>query len=265
MTETAGNGNQGRGNRESFPFPLSSSGFRSIIFDCDSTLVTIEGIDVLAGDRMEEIGQLTERAMQGEIALEEVYGRRLAIIDPTREAVEAVGAAYLASLVEDAREVVAALLWLGKDVRILSGGLRPPVEAVATDLGIPTERVAAVGIRFDGSGKYLDFERDSPLARSGGKPDAIRAWDVPSPALLVGDGATDLEARPAVDCFAAFMGVAYREPVATGADVVLRALAPVLALAAGDADRERLRASRWADLLDRGDALLHAARKRASA
>lgn len=244
-----------------------SEGFASIVFDCDSTLVTIEGIDELAGEKAGEIRELTELAMEGAIALEEVYGRRLAIIDPTREAVDAVGAAYRSTLVADAREVVAALRWLGKQVWIVSGGLRPPVEAVARELGVEPERVAAVGIEFDADGRYLDFERDSPLARSGGKPDVIRAWGLPRPTLLVGDGATDLEARPAVDCFAAFMGVAYREAVAAGADVVLAAptLAPVLALAAGVHDRERLRASEWGALLDRGEALLAHPSKRVSA
>lgn len=245
----------------------SSTGFASVVFDCDSTLVAIEGIDELAAERREEIRELTDLAMEGAIALEEVYGRRLAIIDPTREAVAAVGAAYLASLVADAREVVAALHWLGKEVWIVSGGLRPPVEEVARALGVEPARVAAVGIDFDASGRYLDFERDSPLARSGGKPDVVRGWRLPAPSLLVGDGATDLEARAAVDCFAAFMGVAYRETVAAGADVVLTAptLAPVLALAAGVDDRERLRSSGWAPLLERGAALLADAPKRVPA
>jgi phosphoserine phosphatase len=118
-----------------------------------------------------------------------------------------------------------------------------------------------VGISFDGEGHYLDFERDSPLARSGGKADVLAAWSLPRPALLVGDGATDLEARAAVDCFAAFTGVVHRPAVAEAADLVLSApsLAPVLALAADEAERERLRGSRWAGLLRRGEEMLAAA------
>jgi hypothetical protein len=63
-----------------------------------------------------------------------------------------------------------------------------------------------------------------------------------------------------VDLFAAYMGVVHREAVASGADVVLRdeSLSPVLSLAATREDRARLRLSRWADLLARGDALLAA-------
>jgi phosphoserine phosphatase len=172
--------------------------------------------------------------------------------------VEAVGREYVAALLPDAREVVAALRWLGKTVRIVSGGLRPPVEHVARELGLGAADVAAVEIEFGADGAYRGFESASPLARSGGKEGVIRAWNLPRPALLVGDGHTDLEARPAVDAFVAYMGVVWRPAVAEGADFLLRdlSLAPVLALAAGDADRQRLQASEWADVLARGEAAL---------
>jgi hypothetical protein len=39
--------------------------------------------------------------------------------------------------------------------------------------------------------------------------------------LFVGDGATDLEARPAVDTFAAFTGVVDRPEISAQADVVI--------------------------------------------
>jgi phosphoserine phosphatase len=234
----------------------------SIVFDCDSTLVSVEGIDELAGPRIAEVRALTDAAMQGAIPLEEVYGRRLEIIQPSRDDVARLGELYVDTLVEDARETIAALLWLEKTVRVISGGLRPPVEAVAMALGLGPEAVAAVGIDFSAEGRYAGFDAQSPLARSGGKADVVREWGLPRPSVLVGDGATDLEAKPEVDLFVAYMGVAYREAVAAGADVVLsrRSLAPALALAAGDLDRERLRGSAWAPLLERGDALLSSPR-----
>ena len=234
------------------------SGFRSVVFDCDSTLAAIEGIDELAGPRIAEVRALTDAAMDGALPLEEVYGRRLALIRPSRVQVEALGSAYVDALVDDARAVVAALLWLGKDVRVLSGGLRPAVQAIAAELGLRPEAVGAVDIWFDPDGDYAGFDRDSPLARNGGKPEAILKWSLPRPTVLVGDGATDLEARRAVDCFAAFMGVVYRSAVADAADIVVRApsLAPILALAASPEERLRLRDSQWATVMERGEELL---------
>jgi phosphoserine phosphatase len=233
--------------------------FATVVFDCDSTLAHVEGIDELAGSHADEIRELTERAMEGTLPLEEVYGRRLEIIRPTRAQVEALGRDYVAALVPDARETVAGLRFLGKTVRVVSGGLLPAVLAVAAELGIAEDDVRAVAVRFDDAGEYAGFDDASPLARSGGKEAVLRGWSLPRPALMVGDGATDLEARPAVDAFAAYMGIAFREAVAAGADFVLRdpSLAPVLSLAADAADRARLSASPFAALLERGDRLLH--------
>lgn len=227
-----------------------------MLFDCDSTLAAIEGIDVLAREHRREIHQLTEAAMRGELPLEQVYGRRLEIIRPDRASVEALARAYREALVPDAAEVIAALRAAGVDVRIISGGLLPAVASLGAFLDLPAGAVAAVDIVFDAAGDFAGWERTSPLARSGGKADVIRAWEpLPRPAMFVGDGATDLEAREAVDIFVGYAGVIARENVLTLADVVLRApsLAPVLALALRDeaaaGDAAPLYRRGW-DLLD---------------
>ena len=63
------------------------SRFNSIIFDVDSTLSGVEGIDWLAAQRGPEIeawsAALTEKAMEGEIPIEAVYGERMRIVKPT--------------------------------------------------------------------------------------------------------------------------------------------------------------------------------------
>jgi phosphoserine phosphatase len=227
------------------------SGFASVVFDCDSTLVAVEGIDELSGPFRDRITALTDAAMDGSVPLEEVYGRRLEIIRPTRAQVDEVGAQYVRTLMPHARETVAALRWLGKTVRIVSGGLLPAVLAAARELGMADEDVAAVAIRFDASGAYAGFDTASPLARSNGKAQVIAAWNLPRPSLLVGDGATDREARPAVDAFAAYAGVVERPAAVDGADFVLRepSLAAVLALACTEEDRARLADTQWGVLL----------------
>lgn len=211
--------------------------FRSVLFDCDSTLSRLEGIAELAGEHRAEIDRLTSAAMRGTVPLEQVYAHRLDIVRPTRARLEALGAEYVSALVPGARETVAALVAEGVDVRVLSGGLRPAVLVLSRALGLPDEAVAAVDVYFDARGAYAGFDTASPLARSGGKAEMIAAWrpEPGRPSMLVGDGATDLEARDVVDCFVAFAGVAERAAVVAGADVVIRdpSLAPVLPLARG--------------------------------
>jgi phosphoserine phosphatase len=212
--------------------------FRTVLFDCDSTLSAIEGIDELAVNCREDVERLTDAAMRGRIPLEEVYGRRLELVRPTRAAVEALGRTYVARLVPDARETVAALQAAGVDVRVISGGLLPAVLTAADALGIDRDHVDAVDVLFAADGSYAGFDSASPLAMTGGKQRAIERWNINRPAMMVGDGSTDLEARPAVDMFVAFAGVVERPAVVQAADAVVRAnsLAPVLPLALNDDD-----------------------------
>ena len=207
--------------------------FRTVLFDCDSTLSAIEGIDELAVHCRDDVEALTDAAMRGRIPLEEVYGRRLSLVRPTRAAVHALGEQYVARLVPDAIETVRALQIAGVDVRIISGGLLPAVLAVARAVDVPTSHVMAVDVVFDPDGSYASFDVSSPLTKSGGKRIAIERWNVERPAMMVGDGTTDLEARSVVDLFVAFAGVVERPSVVQAADVVVRSnsLAPLLPIA----------------------------------
>ena len=194
----------------------SAPPFGTLVFDCDSTLSSVEGIDELAGPLKSEIAGLTERAMAGEIALEAVYGARLQRIAPTRDAVAALGAQYCATTVPHARELVAALADLDKRVCIVSGGIRQAVLELARHLGVPDENVYAVDVFHNRAGGYVGFDEDSPLARSGGKLEVLREIaraDRAGGVALVGDGQTDLEAAPAARRFVAFGGVVRRAEV----------------------------------------------------
>lgn len=212
-----------------------SPAFRTVLLDCDSTLSALEGIDELAAEHRQEIAALTAAAMRGELPLEEVYGRRLAVVRPGRERVEALGRAYVAAMVPGAREAVAALRDAGVHVRVLSGGLRPAVLRIAREVGIPDTAVGAVDVFFTSDGAYAGFDAASPLTRSGGKAEAVRRWlaELPRPILMVGDGVTDAEARPPADAFAAFTGVIERPAVVAVADAVARTMDEVVALALG--------------------------------
>lgn len=215
----------------------ASRRFGTVVFDCDSTLSALEGIEELAADHREEVVALTEAAMRGAVPLEEVYARRLERVRPSRAEVEALGRRYIETMVPDARAVAAALRDEGVTLRVISAGLLPAVRMLARELGVADEAVAAVGIHFAADGEYAGFERSSPLASSGGKKVLLERWAaaLPRPLMMVGDGANDLAARPPVDRFVAFAGVVERPAVVAAADVVIRArsLAPVVPLALG--------------------------------
>ena len=88
---------------------------------------------------------------------------------------------------------------------------------MAAALSIPQSHVIANELLFDpGTGAYAGFNSDQPTSRSGGKlavAQQLRAAGH-APLVMVGDGATDLEARAAdgsgADCFIGFGGTRVR-------------------------------------------------------
>jgi phosphoserine phosphatase len=232
--------------------------FSHVIFDCDSTLSSVEGIDFLARSQTldEAVTALTDAAMAGDVDLTDVYAARLNMLQPSRQAVAELRSAYKRHIVTGAREVIEALHEIGTQVYIVSGGLAEPVEDFAVHLGIDVANVRAVAARHDslsgdwwksGHGRadetYAGFEGGA-LTRSDGKAEIIASLleEKPGLSMLVGDGASDLSAADAVDLFVGFGGVVRRERVAAEAPVFIDtpSLAPVLPIAAGPGGRQRL-------------------------
>ncbi len=196
------------------------SRYTHVFFDCDSTLTTVEGIDVLAvnaglGERVKE---LTQAAMEGLIDLDEIYGERLQAINATRGDIRALREVYKRHTVEDAAAVVNMLMALGHQLYIISGGLYEPVREFGVSLGVPPDHIRAVDVDYDKlagewwrgretgidnkEDRYLDY-RKGALAVSDGKADIIKQLlsGRSGRSLLVGDGTSDLQAARAVDLF----------------------------------------------------------------
>jgi phosphoserine phosphatase len=199
--------------------------FRAVVLDVDSTLCGIEGIDWLAARRGPDvatsIARLTERAMEGAISLESVYGERLAVIRPTAAEVADLARAYADALAPGAREAIFRMRGEGVRVALVSGGIRQAIRPLARDLGFSDAGVHAVALSFDESGAFAGYDTTSPLATQRGKKDVIAQLALPRPSLAVGDGASDVAMRESADAFAAFTGFARREPVVRAADYVV--------------------------------------------
>lgn len=211
-----------------------SKPFGLAIFDVDSTLVTIEGIDRLA-DGDPRIAELTDQAMNGTIAIDEVYAKRLDIVRPTLTRVRELGDEYIRSVTPGAIDTIRALRNQGVDVHLVTAGIEQAILPLAEHLGLSKRAVHAVRLSFDSDGNYVDFDRSSPLTRNGGKETVVINLRVRAKGrvLMVGDGASDLEAKPAVDLFIGFGGVVARERVRAGSHryIDVLDLTPVLKFA----------------------------------
>ena len=244
-----------------------------VIFDCDSTLSTIEGIDELARMTGHEydVATLTKRAMEGDIPLEAVYGHRLVTANPNQEQVRAIANLYRETVIPDAKTVIEALQAMGTKVFIVSGGLIEPVRDFGVWLGIPREHIFAVNMEYDQlAGKwwrywdlpggdnpqanYLAVE-SNPLTGTRGKNQVITRIRAAHPGrvILIGDGGSDLEAASEVDLFVGFGGAEFRQRVADESPIYIHALtlAPILPLALGQLGNTPRFALLWAEGLQK--------------
>ncbi|MCX7095165.1 MAG: HAD-IB family phosphatase [Methylobacter sp.] len=195
--------------------------FDVICFDCDSTLSKIEGIDELAGrvGLGEAMAKLTDAAMNGEVPLEAVYEQRLSLIRPDRGSIEWLGDVYIERIVDGVKEVFETLSAQNKELHIISGGIRQAILPLAKCLGLAETQVHAVDIYFNEDGSYRDYDRNSPLARSGGKAEVCKRLLKPeSSMVMIGDGKTDMEAKQAGAVVVGFGGVVDRQVVRELAD-----------------------------------------------
>jgi len=239
-----------------------------VIFDCDSTLSTIEGIDELA--RMtgheHDVAVLTKQAMEGDIPLESVYNHRLVTVNPTQAQVQLIAKHYRETVIPDAKETITALRALDVKVFIVSGGLIEPVRDFGIWLGVPREHIFAVNMEYDQlagqwwryweqpggwnpRAQYMSVEAN-PLTGTGGKNQIvarIRA-EHPGRVLLIGDGLSDMEVADDIDLFVGFGGAVFRQRIADQSPIYIHTLtlAPILPLTLGQLGNTPRYARLWA-------------------
>lgn len=207
--------------------PLSKSTAKLLFIDCDSTLSEIEGIDELARLSnpivFDEVVKLTNDAMNGTVALDEVFSKRMEIIRPHKHTADVVSELYIQHMLPGVISFLEDVKKLGWIPIILSGGFEPLIRPLAKYIGI--DFVEAVPLYFDQEGNYIDYGRSYPTTRNLGKNEIIQQWKkalLPTHTMMIGDGISDLETKADVDLMIGFGGVVSREKVKLGADIYIQ-------------------------------------------
>lgn len=208
-------------NYEPEPIPR----FDAVIFDLDSTLVTIEGIDELAkfNGVIDLIAPLTQGAMNGTLSFEDIFKKRLEIIRPTYHDLIALGYRYRSTITKGAVEIIDYLIRNNVNVFIVSGGYNPSTQVLGEFLGIPKEHIFANELLFHEDGTYKEINEDIPLWKNTGKKDII-SWlrqQYTGSFAMVGDSTGDMEAGTYTDQFIGFAGVINRPAMVEKAELVV--------------------------------------------
>ncbi len=180
---------------------------RLVCFDMDSTLIEQEVIDELAIEAGvgEQVAEITERAMQGELDFQSSFRARVALLKGMDASVLPKIAERL-TVTEGAERLISTLKSLGYRTAILSGGFQYFAEYLQAKLGIDEVHANILDVENgmvtgEVKGHIVDGARKALLLQQIANEMNIS----PEQAIAVGDGANDL---PMLSI--AGLGVAFR-------------------------------------------------------
>ena len=177
-----------------------------LIADMDSTIVTGETLDELAGFAGigERIAAITRRAMNGELDFKQALRERVAMLRGLKlDALEQTWQRM--RLTSGARELVATMRARGALTALVSGGFSFFTDKVAERLGFDLHRSNVLlddGTALTGLVREPILDRDSKLAAL--HELAAQRGVKPSATLAVGDGGNDLDMLRAAGLGVAF-------------------------------------------------------------
>lgn len=168
---------------------------RLVCFDCDSTLITGEVIEMLAAHagREAEVAEVTERAMRGELDFEQSLRERVATLAGLDAAVIDAVAADI-TLTPGARTTIRTLNSLGYRTAVVSGGFIQVLEGLAADLELDYVRANTLEI-VDGKltgrvvGEVVDRQAKARLLAEFAADSGLSMAQT----VAVGDGANDID------------------------------------------------------------------------
>lgn len=168
---------------------------RLVVFDMDSTLIEAEVIDELAKEAGvgDQVAEITEAAMRGEIDFNESFKRRMALLKGLDVKVLDQIAERL-PMTEGCEELVSNLKALGFKTAILSGGFNYFASHLQNKLGFDYVYANELDIDAEGrvtgevKGTVVNGERKAELLREIAAKEGIALEQT----IAVGDGANDL-------------------------------------------------------------------------
>ena len=176
-----------------------------IVIDFDSTFTKVEGLDelaqiALAGQddreaRVQQIRDLTDRGMNGEMPFAEGLRRRIALLSANRIHIDLL-IDYLRTKVSESFLRNKAFITDNADhIYVVSSGFKEFIVPIVTELGVRADHVFANEFLFDKEENIVGVDENNVLATDGGKIKILRTLNLVGDVYVIGDGYTDYELR----------------------------------------------------------------------
>ena len=176
-----------------------------IVIDFDSTFTKVEGLDELAqialdgqadrDVRVQQIRDLTDQGMNGEMPFAEGLRRRIELLSADRSHIELL-IDYLRTKVSESFLRNKAFISDNSDhIYVVSSGFKEFIVPIVTELGVRADHVFANEFLFDEEGNIVGVDENNVLASDGGKIKLLRTLNLVGDVYVIGDGYTDYELR----------------------------------------------------------------------
>ena len=157
---------------------------RNFVFDFDSTLTSVEALDVLAeitlvnnpakDQIIDEIIDITNLGIDGKISFTESLERRIKLLNAKKS--------DLPILISQLRKKVSVSIERNKDffekfsddIYVISCGFKEFIDDIVKDYNIPTERVYANTFEFDENEVIVGFDANNVLSTHNGKIQCLK-------------------------------------------------------------------------------------------
>jgi D-3-phosphoglycerate dehydrogenase len=205
---------------------------KKYVFDFDSTLTSVEALDVLAEITLankpekdavvSEIQAITNLGIDGDISFTESLERRLSLLHANK--------ADLATLVQELQNKVSASIVRNKeffekyseDIYVISCGFKEFIEPIVAHYNIPAHKVYANTFTYDEKGNITGFDKENVLSSHNGKIECLKRMNLDGEVQVIGDGYSDYVMREAgiADKFFAYTENVSRDKATANADHV---------------------------------------------
>lgn len=209
---------------------------RNFVFDFDSTLTSVEGLDVLAEISLEgksereeivkKIQEITDLGIDGDISFTESLSRRIALLKANKSDLDKLIDLLRTKFSDSVLENKAFFDQYKDQIYVISCGFKEFIVPIVAELGISEDRVYANTFTFDEEGMINGFDDKNPLSQHNGKVNCLRGANLEGEIQIIGDGYSDYVMRRegVADKFFAYTENISRKKAMDNADFVVHSM-----------------------------------------
>lgn len=180
---------------------------KNFIFDFDSTLISVEAMDIMvplvcerrgiadATTLTEDISNLTTLAMNGELNFSQALQQRLQLLQLIPRDIEALIPLLENCLTKSMLRHLSFFEEHQHNIFVISGGFEEYIIPVVKKLTIKEEHVFANRFISSENSSFLTCDPENALSRDQGKLHALRSLPLKGEIIVIGDGYTDYKMK----------------------------------------------------------------------